>query len=282
MFTPPNHLQELLTAAQQYEQQEDVYNAIKLYKIVARKAPQWAIPFARLGQLYKERQEWKPTLHYNKKTVALTPDDQQAWWNLCLAATALSKWRLARSIWAKFGLSNWKTVPVCFQLSYQGKFEIVWGRQVDPVRAVVESIPHPTSDRRFGDIVLLDREIAGYNVVAQRRVPVMEELGLYKRSIFQTYATWLDTGAEADIDVLARLCQEAELGFEVWSRAIQLKTFQPMDQKPEYYDPSFLEAAEREGTQVAIAAKQDAQVQKILDSWKVICLKNYFGLEVWR
>lgn len=282
MNYPSAEIQQLYDAALRYEQAEDYYSAIKLYKLAARKDRQWAPPVARLGRLYKERQEWKPALHYNKRTVALTPDDQQAWWNLGIAATALGKWRLAKNTWGKFGLDPWKPAPVCIRLAMGDRFEIIWGKQIDPARALIQNIPSPEMDRRYHDLIMLDREIVGYNVVQKRRIPIFSELGLYKRSVYRTYSCWLDTADPSEIAVLENLCNTAHLGFEVWSRAVQLKTFQPQDQKPEYYDPGFFASPEREGVVVAIAAKQDRQVIQVLESWEVICLKSFFGLKGWK
>jgi len=104
MESPSPDMKALFEQALHYDRAGDIYNAIKLYKHVAKHTPHWAPPFERLGTLYKYRQDWKAALHYIKKSVALNPGNQKAWWDLGIAATALKRWRIAKNVWSKFGL----------------------------------------------------------------------------------------------------------------------------------------------------------------------------------
>lgn len=285
MDVPARHISELFEEALEYENRGDAYNAIKLYKKVAKMAPQWAPPCRRLGMIYKYRLEWKPALYYVKKSLAADPGNRSAWWDLGIAATALRKWRLARNVWNKFGESpsaGWRPGPVSVRLSYDKRYEILWADSIDPARAVIQNIPHPDSGRQFRDIILYDRVVSGHHVVGRKRFPVHEELGLYKRSGYQTYSCTLETGNSSDVRILENLCREADLGFEVWSNAA--RQFSPGGEEPvpEYYDPGLLSDTPEPDLRVALAARRKKHITEVLRSWSVISLARYSDLRLHR
>lgn len=282
MDIPAPHITALFDQASAYEESGDAYNAIKLYKKVARLAPQWAPPLQRLGLIYKYRLEWKPAMHYVKKSLAIDPGNESAWWDLGIAATAQKKWRLARNVWSKFGRNTkagWVPGPVSVRLSYQKQFEILWASTIDPARAIVQNIPHPDSNRHYKDVILYDRGISGYHVVHQKRFPIREELGLYKSSGYNTFSCLLETVRPGDVKILEQLCRDADLGFEVWSNAV--RQFNAIESRatPEYYDPGMFEEDPGETVHVAIAARREKHVKKVLRSWQVICLGQYSNLQ---
>jgi hypothetical protein len=262
----------LFEAAKEYEQRQDYYNAVKLYKRVAREAVTWAAPLLRLGAIYKQRQEWKPALYYNKKAIALAVDNQEAWWNVGIAATALNKRRLAKSIWAKFGQPGRMNQLVSVKLTYTKQFEILGARQMDPARAQILNIPHPDSGRRYRDVVLIDNTIIGYHSSGFQRLPIYNELGIYKASTFSTFSCILHQADDKSISSLRQLCTNAGLGFELWSNASRAYTVKSSEYIPEYH--TFPVAGESE-LLVGLAAKREYQVLDVLESWKVISLKNY-------
>lgn len=282
MQAPSSEIKAFFEQALAYDRQGDPYNAIKLYKRIVKLAPHWVPPFARLAELYKYRREWKPALHYAKKTVVLEPGHQLAWWTIGIAATALRKWRVAHRVWKKFGFDPgqpWR-VPLSVRLQYQGRFELLFARSVDPARAIIENIPDPASGRRFHDLVLYDNVVAGHQVVGRHRFPVYDELALIKPSLFHTFSCVLHTGERKAVRLLDDICREAGLGFENWSNASRVKTGVLQNSLPEYNVPDRLAGNETTGkVLVAIAAPGEGDVLRVLSSWEVISLQTYSDLE---
>ncbi len=260
---------------------EDAYNAIKLYKLLVKEDPHWIAPYLRLGHIYKYRCEWKPAFHYTKKALALDSSQRDAWWDFSIAAAALHKWGLARSIWSKFGHqpeAPWRAQPVSIRLRYGSQFELLWADTCDPVRAKIRNIPDPMSDRRFGDIILMDGSVAGYHVVDRRRFPVFAELGLFKRSTYHTYSCLIQVRQNDDIDLLDQLARKANLGFEIWSNA--QRTYTAPNRVPEYHGPGPGSRSDMAGTlHIALAAQREREVLNLLQDWKVICLGSYEKLQ---
>jgi tetratricopeptide (TPR) repeat protein len=282
MDTPPLEIRQLYEQALAYDQAGDVYNAVKLYKKATKSCPQWFPPFERLGLIYKGRQDWKGALYYNKKAVSLNPANRNAWWDLGIAATALKRWRLARSVWSKFGISQKearKKGKASVRLKVGQQFEIVEVQLLDPARAMISSIPFPNSDRRFRDIILYDRDISGYYRSKGAKLPVYDELDLHKRSVYQTASCWLHEVGESEVKKLEEMCLEYKLGFEVWSNAQLNTSFANAGKVPEYQTVEGLNI-DTGGAWVAIAAKSVKQVRSVLDSWEVICLRSYSDLRV--
>lgn len=141
MHYPSEEIGALYEKALLYDEQGDVYNAVKLYKRIIRLDSHWSQPYYRLGVIYKKRQEWKACLHYHKKFLAQDPSDRQAWWNLGIAASALNKWRIARNVWNKFGLKPTNSTPQCIQLKTRKQFELFWVDTLDPARGRIRNIP---------------------------------------------------------------------------------------------------------------------------------------------
>ena len=278
MDYPSSEVRDLFQKARSYDQKRDVYNAVKLYKRIIKIAPEWRPPYARLGEMYKHREEWKAALHYNKKTVALDSSDKKAWWNLGIAATALNRRRIAQNVWNKFGVGATQPNPCCIRLSYNEQFEILWIRPISPAKGIITNIPYPAADRRYRDIILFDGKISGYNVVNQKRFPVYEELGVFKRSVFTTWSCNLIKVNQEDIQLLERLCQNAKIGFEVWSNATRV--FSPFEksQLPEYYGSDLINSGTDSDVMVAMAAKRKQDLIEVLTSWQVISLKSYNDL----
>ncbi|MEQ8706199.1 MAG: hypothetical protein RIC19_19865 [Phaeodactylibacter sp.] len=277
---PSEQHRALFEQARQYEAAADPYNAVKLYKRVIKEVPQWQQPYLRLGHMYKYRREWKPALYYNKKAVALEVSNRQAWWDVGLAATALGKLRQARRVWEKFG---WNTTgqhslkPVSVRLQFQNQFEVLWVQRISPCLGYIRSIPQPASGRRYGDLVLIDNMVRGYHSSGMHRLPIYDELGLKKCGHYGTFSCTLLQATEEDIKLLQQLCQEQNMGFEVWGNAAQAATVRSAKGKPEYYAFSRYAAPE---LLVAIAARQQAEVRSVLKAWEVISLKNFADFRV--
>lgn len=268
----------LFTEARTYEAAGDNYLAIKLYKKIIRQYPDWPAPYERLSNIYKLRAEWKPTLHFSKKALALDSGLADTWWNLGIAATALRKKGIAKSVWSKFGIEQISPHPICIQLRYGRQYEILWIRPIDPARGTIISVPQPIADRRFGDIVLHDREVAGYNIIRQRRIPVYDELDIYKRSAFRTFSCVLHCWEEEYIQSLEKLCADAGLGFEVWSNSVQQLVPSSPTGAAEYFGRDLFPQSPAKGCVVALAAQEEAEVRTVLQQWSVISLQQYSDL----
>jgi tetratricopeptide (TPR) repeat protein len=281
MERPPPEIVELYEKALGYDERGDVYSAIKLYKKIVKLAPAWPPPFQRLGSIYKYRREWKPALHFFKKAVALDSGDRASWWDLGIAATALNKGRIARSVWSKFGQTpeaGWRPSAVSLRVAYEGQYEILWADAVDPARAIIQNIPNPASGRHFRDTVLIDRVVSGHHVVRNKRYAVYDELGLYKGSGYLTYSCTLTTEGYQEVQLLEKICLEAGLGFEVWSGAARQYSPRLSRATPEYYSPGLLEERCADGVLVALAAQRERHVLQALRSWEVISLRSFSDL----
>jgi hypothetical protein len=106
-------------------------------------------------------------------------------------------------------------------------------------------------------------------------MPVHDELDLLKQSTWNTYSTLLHTDSRRDVDTLANLCLEAEIGFDNWSNATRF--FQPNLHKnvSEYFDQAIFGKLERDVFLVAMAARRANDLTAVLRNWEVITLKKF-------
>lgn len=274
---------QLLNDAEFYQQKGDVYHAVKLYKLLVRQAPDWLTPHQALAGIFKERKEWKAVVHYNKKSVALDPSLRQAWWNLSIGAFAIGKKRQAKRIWNKFAWSpNQLPRAVSVQLQHSGMLEMVWVQPLNPVSGLIKSIPHPQSDRSFRDLVLFDKNILGYHIADQKRIPIYQELDLLKRSYYHTYSGIIEAPTEADLSLFTRLAYDQGMGFEIWSNAARSRSLQKPKDQTEYYSGATIFSNEQEGTGVlfALSGKTERAILQVIKSWKVITLQEVHDLEM--
>ncbi len=273
---------DLFRQAEAHHRRQDVYNAVKLCKYIIRRAPGWYSPYALLGTIYKYQQDWKAALHYNKKAIALDASDQNAWWNVGIAATALRKPRLAQRVWNKFGLVG-ESVGMLkgVRIAVEEQFDLVWVQPLDPARGVIISIPLPQSGRRFQDVVLLDGPTAGYAIANGAKYPVHEELGVYKRSSYRTFSCQVAMLHPDDLSRLEKYCHAASLGFENWSNITRVFA-NPVGQRlPEYYNTNFLPVQTHFSTaHIAIAAPDRAEAEEVLNAWRIICLGQVGPLQL--
>ncbi|PHN07439.1 tetratricopeptide repeat protein [Flavilitoribacter nigricans] len=280
MDAPNRKITQLYADGLAYEAAGDSYLAIKLFKKIIRLDKHWPPAYARLGAIYTSRAEWKPAHYYCKKALALDHAQPDIWWALGISATALKKRGIAKSVWNKFGLDNFKANnPVCIRLRYQKRIEILWVRPIDPARGEIINIPHPNSDRRYRDIIIYDREVIGHNVIGRRRVPIMDELSLYKRSGFRTFSCSLYTQDENHLQSLEKLCLEHGLGFEIWSNSTQQMIPAKEQANPEYFSRDMLPNTGSDGCIVAFGAYELVDVQTVLENWRVVSLQGYGGLQ---
>jgi len=158
--------------------------AVRFYSFASSIDPGWSAPRYNLGLLYKYLGNWQESLRYNEQAAALSEDDEAAWWNLGIAATALRDWTKARLAWERVGIKlpsgagelNWPPMPACVRLEPKKSGEVVWGERLDPARILVLSVPLPASKYRFRDIVLNDGAANGTRMLNSVEIPVFDEL----------------------------------------------------------------------------------------------------------
>lgn len=276
----PENIALLMDQAIAYDEAGDVYNAVKLFRRVLYLAPGELGAYLRLVRIYKVRCEWKSVLHYAKKAVALDAGQYKVWWDLGLAASALGRERIAHSVWQKFAApARWKK-RIVLQLSLNGAFEIVLAQAIDPTKAVLCSIPHPESGMRFRDIVLFDREIVGYSLHGRRREPVFPVLYRVKPSFFHTFCCILENCTERGLGILSRLCEDADIGWEIWSDATWELPVVSDGKRPEYFGRGIFKEGRGTFICIALAAKQEAEARQLMDNWALISLGTYRDFRV--
>lgn len=278
MELPPNHLA-LFEEARRYELKGDAYTAVKLYKKIIRLVPDFIPAFECLASFYQARQEWKPSFYYWKKVLALDADRREAWWGMSLAAVGLKKMRVARSVWAKFGLGSIaQQHPIGLQITHPDGYEILWMQALDAGRGRVLSIPHPGSGLRYRETMIYNRRAQkGVSVVSGQQVPIFEAVGSLKSSPYSTFSCLLHTSEERAIRQLEQLCFDAGIGFEVWSNASQAMQLKNLKAFPEYY-LDVLPKAEGNTTLVAMAALHPAEIERLLNNWQIISLQQFSDL----
>src|SRR5258708_15861098 len=213
------------------QEQGRVEEAIALLREAANLVPGWAAPLYHLGLLFKKQRRWEESLEYNRRATKADPTNQAAWWTLGIAATALSRWPVARAAWRGFGIA----VPdgdgpvdlPCglgpIRLDPNGDAEVVWAQRIDPARAVLESIPFPESGHRWKDVVLNDGEPSGYRRYGKQEVPVLNALGLLEPSAFGTYVARVTLPKQPTyVAQLAELATEQGGSAEDWSTSTRL------------------------------------------------------------
>jgi hypothetical protein len=183
----------------------------------------WSVPYFNRGLLEKHEGNWEPSRELNQRAAELDPQDEAAWWNLGIAATALADWNEARRAWREYGIEvpdgpaeiSMSMSNACVRLSTNG--EVVWGRRLDPARMEIINVPLPESQHRYGDIVLNDGSPNGTRILKEVEAPVFDELMLWKASDYSTYRVILNIPSTAAQEALGRICQQREIGMENWS-----------------------------------------------------------------
>lgn len=281
-------IQSIFDEALAYDRAGDAYNAVKLYKKVVKLAPDWSLPYHFLSLFYRQRNEWKPSFHYSQKAIETNPEDKTAWRILATSATALRRWQTARKAWNELGFEFRQTdkvlnldlglIPVC--INPKTKPEIVWARQIDPARAQIESIPQPASERRYKEIILIDNQPVAHRRLRGKRVPIYEELESVRLSAYNTYAVILETRKKSEVDILDKLCLDAEIGFDNWSKVTRQFQIRNQEILPEYFGAEIFSEAHKDSSYqlVALAAKNSIEVKEVLYSWKIITLQSYRDL----
>jgi len=273
------------------QQRGQIAEAVMYYQKAIKLWPSWAAPWHNLGLLRKDQRNWRESLRCNQKAVELDPSEQAAWWNLGIAATALEDWAEARRAWKAFGIDipegegpiemdigatpirinpcgpygpYGPEGPVGTYGTYEGA-EVVWCRRIDPARAVIDCVPLPQSERRFGDLLLHDGAPNGFRKLEGKEVPVFDELQLLTPSEYGTFEIIVDGVGEEDVETLTELAAERGLAAEDWSsnlRIICKACSEGSVTSKHTHDPD-----QTTYRHIGFAALSELQVREILRRW---------------
>jgi len=208
----------------------DVAGAERAYLAAAALEPQWAVPLYNLGLLYKYELRWNESLDFNRKALAADPAHEAALWNRGIAATALGYWTEARECWSKYGIADpggpdppvyaFGRAPV--RLDPNGEGEVVWGVRLDPARVRLTNIPLPSSEFRFGDIVLNDGAAEGHRTIGEKTYPVFNVLQRLVPSALATFVVELASVDDQAIEALENIAHEMGGAAEHWGSSTQI------------------------------------------------------------
>lgn len=254
------------------EDEGDAAKAEKAYRAAIAANPAWSVPYYNLGLLCKYQARWQESLEFNRTASTLAPDDEAAWWNLGIAATALGQWGEARRAWKACGMDppagdgppdfGFGATPV--RLDPNGDGEVVWTERLDPARARIVSIPLPWSAHNYGDIVLTDGAAEGYRVVNDRQYPVFNALALLSASPMRKYVIELATGDPASVDVLVDTAEELDGAAEDWGRSTNILCAQCSRGTPHEHPTGGNSPAH---PHCGLAARDDAHGEEIIRTW---------------
>lgn len=204
----------------------DFDGAIQAFKEAIELNPELRWAWFNLGLIHKFRRNWKEAVRCNREATGLIRSDEEdpAWWNLGIAATALRDWDTAREAWQRYGIeipSGSGPIEVDFgptpiRIDPGNSPEVVWSSRIDPARAVVLNVPFPESGHRCGDIVLHDGVPNGERVVDGRSFVVFDELERWEASPTPTIRAEVVCADESDSHALTAGFDESHLTAEDW------------------------------------------------------------------
>ena len=254
------------------ERAGDSSAAERAYHAAAELSPDWSVPFYNLGLMYKYQLRWRESFAFNKRAASLDPEDEAGWWNLGIAATALSDWKEARIAWTKCGMNppegdgppdfGWGTTPV--RLDPNGDAEVVWAKRIDPARASIVSVPLPWSPHNFGDLVLTDGAAEGHRVVNGREYPVFNVLSTLAASQHKKFVIELATSHRETIDSLAAIATERGGAAEDWGASTNILCAKCSHGTPHEHQHTNASPAH---PHCGLAALDDEQAKTIISSW---------------
>jgi hypothetical protein len=226
-FTPA---EQLVEEGRAHSDAGDAVRAERAYLEAAELDPAWSVPQFNLGLLRKYQGRWRESLDFNRKASELAPDDQGAWWNRGIAATALGLWPEARRCWAQCGIADpggddppdyrFGRIPV--RLDPAGDGEVVWGTRLDPARVRLTNIPLPSSAFRFGDTVLTDGAVEGERTVGDRTYPVFNVLQRLVPTTIRTFVIELASVNDAAVEALEGIAHSIGGAVENWGTSTRI------------------------------------------------------------
>jgi ribosomal protein S27AE len=184
-----------------------------------------------LGLVHKWAGRWEEAFACNLQAAELVGEveEEPAWWNLGIAATALRRWDIARRAWKAYGLdvpdgagpieADFGYGPV--RLNPAGDAEIVWGQRIDPTRIRLTNIPFPASGHRWADVILHDGAPNGYRELDGQSHPVFDELQRWEESDVPTVEASVSAESVEDLDDLVARVVLAGHAAEDWTRNVR-------------------------------------------------------------
>jgi len=261
--------------ANKLEEKGQIEKAIAYYEKAIESDPGWSVPWYNLGLLYKRQMRWEKSLACNQRAAKLDPRDKAAWWNLGIAATALDEWEEARRAWAAYGIKlegdqgpiNMDLGITPIRINPDGGGEVVWCRRIDPARAIIESVPLPESNHRYGDLLLHDGAPNGYRKVGNQEVPVFDELQLLAPSEFGTYEVVVDNVRPDALEAVVDEANGAEdLAVEDWGT---LRRLCKACSEGRPFGNDHIHRREAEGERkIGIAAISEQRANDLLAAWR--------------
>ncbi|MBM5572039.1 MULTISPECIES: hypothetical protein [Deefgea] len=249
-----------------------------------------------LALLYKYQSRWVESLRYNRRAAELNPEDEAAWWNLGIAATALSDWATAALAWEFFGVTldastglapDLKLGSIPVRITQGDQVEVLWANRLDPARAQIVSVPMPDCGVRYHDIVLIDGAPRGTRELNGQQVPVFDWLEFWQRSNYSTYVLEANIPDELAVHTLDKLIKNLELAVEDWASNLRLLCKACSEGTPhEQHDQKGDVVSEwQPERQMGFAALNDQALADVLDAWQaahpeIEILEVYNALDV--
>lgn len=250
--------------------------AIESYLKALEIDPNKSETFYNIGLIYKYQGEWIKSLEYNLKAYELDPEDESARWNLAIAATALRKWEIVRDAWKDNGIEleggtgpinmNFGMTPV--RLNPDDSAEVVWATRIDPVRAIIDSIPYKESGFRHGDIVLHDGAAIGYRESGERKYPVFNVLERFESSNYSTVIATVRITNDDDLERLEELFSETPHVFEDWTMNIRTLCKQCSEGEPHDHHGEELAEEWASDRTLGIAVANNESLNSLFDLWQ--------------
>ncbi len=251
-------------------------DAIEMYLKAIALDPEKSESFYNIGLVYKYRNEWRLSFEYNKRANELDPEDEAIRWNLAIAATALRRWDVARSMWKQHGITlegeagpinmDFGITPI--RLNPEGDAEVVWAVRIDPVRARIDSIPYVKSGFKYGDVVLHDGAATGYRQFGQREYSVFNVLELFESSAYETLIATVEISADEDLEELDNMFSTTRHDFEDWTTNTRSLCRQCSEGRPHEYHDTKLDTEWRSERTLGMAIFDKQDIMPLFDEWQ--------------
>ncbi len=251
----------------------DLAEAERLYQEAITCCDLLGPPWFNLGLVYKSQRRWREMMVCNRHSLACGSDEQDpAFWNLGIAATALRDWETARRAWGGYGFTipegsgplEMDLGPSPLRINPTESGEVVWGGRLDPARIRIDSIPVGGSGHRWHDIVLHDGEPRGTRTVGEIEYPVFDELERWEESRVPSWECLLG-GDETDLAEAEEGFQRAGWALENWTTSIR-RLCRSCSEGRTGDHPHGSFPADEPGFHVGIAAPRVEAVE-LLDRW---------------
>jgi len=175
---------------------------------------------------------------------------------------------VARRAWQSFGISippgegpielELGHVPIRLTVG-----EVVWSRRIDPARAVLISVPLPSSGHRWGDLMLHDGAANGYRMLGGRKVPVFDALACLRPSAFVTFVAELEADG-SDLELLSSVAESFGGAAEDWSTNTRILCKECSEGTVGHVHDDHVAPAH---PHCGIAACDEPHAQEILSAW---------------